>query len=471
MFFYRRFFVFCIAILFFANEIFGATMNPRVRKVPQKIQEQIFVSPKETLPDLVAFLVQGSSDTAAKVKILHDWICDNIAYDTDVFSEQGAGPQGIQEVLTKRRAVCVGYANLMAVMCSLANVEAEIVTGWSKGFNYPGYLREKSDHAWNAIKIGGKWKLIDVTWDAGFVEGRTFIKNYTLEWYNLTPAQFIYSHLPEDEKWQLLPKAQIRSPEQFVQEPYLSGRFFDYGLSLGKDAAKYKNEISDFAGFDFSLSKAGVVLFASLQGDNPDVNTENFVWTQNLGKNIRFLFDVPDKKVYTFWLGAKENANSQPRSYFSKSQFEQSILPSVQNLLDSKKITQTEADLFVKSYTLVAENGRYYFLEDLFDNLRNQANKKITNLLNLNSSFYEEVLSVKVFASSDYDGCGNVKMRFPQMYQSYQKTANIRVNSPLNGSLAKESEQHFSVSTTAYSKLAIVLGKEEFFLFTKNNTH
>ena len=49
-----------------------------------------------------------------------------------------------------------------------------------------------------------------MTWDACFVERRYFIKHYTLLYYNLSPAQFIYSHLPEEEKWQLLPEIQTR---------------------------------------------------------------------------------------------------------------------------------------------------------------------------------------------------------------------------------------------------------------------
>ena len=228
--------LFVVLSLLLYSSLFAATMNPKVRQVPKNIKEQIFITPKETLPALVKFLTGTVADTGSKVKILHDWICDNIAYDVDVFTENGAGLQDYESVLKKKKAVCVGYSNLMSAMCYYAKIEVDIIPGWSKGFNYPGYLREKSDHAWNVVKIGGRWKLIDVTWDAGFVEYGTFIKNYSNHYYNLTPAQFIYSHLPEDEKWQLLSEKERRTPEQFVKEPYIPGVFFEYGLAFGKEA-------------------------------------------------------------------------------------------------------------------------------------------------------------------------------------------------------------------------------------------
>ena len=454
--------------LFLSSQIFAATMSSRVRQVPKQIQDGIFVNPKDNIVPLVKFLAGTSGDTSSRVKILHDWICDNIAYDCDVFTEEGAGAQGYETVLKKRKAVCVGYANLMAVMCQLANIESEIVYGWSKGFNYPGYLRPESDHAWNAVKIAGKWKLIDVTWDAGFVERRTFIKRYTTQWYNLKPEQFIYSHLPEEKEWQLLGEKQIRTSERFEKEPYIPGVFFEYGLSFGKDAPSYTNLIHGETGFDFSSSKNGVSLSAGIYGESDGADLSRASYFENAGRNKRFLFDVPDKKVYTVRVGARINGVTSNPYYFSRADFEQKVLAKAQELLAEKKITKNEADLFVKSYYLVAENDRYYYAEDLFDNGRNMANSKILKLLERNTSRYENVLSFEVRAADDYAGFGADGARFPQLYLGYQTAQNIKLVSPLQGTLQKGSEQHFAVSTSAYSKLAFVLGESDFVFLTKN---
>ena len=464
----KKFFLIFAVMMLSLPPIFSAAMSPRVRQVPNAVQEQIFLTPKETLPELVKSLTNGIGDAQGKVKVLHDWICDNIAYDCDVFTDEGVGEQGYEPVLKKKKAVCVGYANLLYVMCQLAGVECDVVFGWSKGFNYPGYLREESDHAWNVVKIGNKWKLIDVTWDAGFVERRSFIKRYTLQWYNLTPAQFIYSHLPEEDEWQLLPEKQIRSHAQFEKEPYVPGIFFEYGLSFGKDAPDYTNEIREAVGFDIVSTKNTISVFADLYGENSVPNMDRAVWLENSGSTRRFVFDVPDKATYKARFGAKASGAVSNPSYFSKSDFEQNVLPKVAALLSQKKITQKELDLFEESYFLIEENGRYYYAEDLFDNPRNTANTKILKLLERNVNRYETVLTVEVKAGTDYAGFGRGEARFPDMYVSYQNASKIRLVSPLAGTLEKGSEQHFSLETSAFSYVAIVLPGNKFVFFEKN---
>jgi len=463
----KRLVILCFATIL-SFQSFAATMNSRVRQVPKDIQEQVFVSPKETLPELVKFLAGTSGDTASRVKILHDWICDNIAYDCDVFTEKGAGQQDYETVLKKKKAVCIGYANLMAAMCFYAKIEVDIISGWSKGFNYPGYLREQSDHAWNAVKINGKWNLIDVTWDAGYVERTTFIKHYTLQWYNLTPSQFIYSHLPDEDKWQLLPEKQVRSHKQFEKEPYIPGIFFEYGLSFGKNVPGYTNEISEATAFDFVSPNSNVNLMPEIYGINNSFDMSNAMWIENSGTNKRFIFDVPDKDLYKVRIGARTNGVTNNPDFFLRTDFEQNIMPKTKNLLAEKKITKNEAELFEKSYFLIEENNRYYFAEDLFDNARNSANKKILKLLERNTSRYENVLSFEVKASESYSGFGKTTARFPQMYRGYASATNIKLESPLKGVLKKGAEEHFSIKTSAYSKIVIVLGEGDFVFVPKD---
>ncbi len=465
----KKMLLLALSFLFSIFFVFPASMSPRVRQVPKNIQEQVFITPKETLPELVKFLINGIGDTAGKVKVFHDWICDNIAYDCDVFTDAGAGEQGYETVLKKKKAVCVGYANVFNAMCYYAKIEQNTILGWSKGFNYPGYLRPESDHAWNAVKIGGKWKLIDITWDAGFVERRTFIKRYTTQWYNLSPAQFIYSHFPEEREWQLLPQKQIRTSKQFEKEPYIPGLFFEYGLLLGKNEPGYTNEIGGASGFDFVSSKNNVSIVASIHDKNGSLDLGRAVWSENYGNSHSFIFDVPDKETYTVTLGAKINGVTNNPNYFSRADFEQNVLPKAQALLAAKKITKGELDLFEKSYYLIEENGRYYFSEDLFDNPRNSANTKILKLLERNTGRYDNVLSFEVKAASDYAGFGRDIQRFPQRFLPYHLAQNIQVLSPLEGSLKKGSEVHFSVKTSSFSQMMLVLSENDYVPFVKNS--
>ena len=439
-------------------------MNSKVRQVPKNLQEQVFITPKETLPELVKFLVKTNAATSSYVQILHDWICDNIAYDCDVFTSKGVGDQDYETVLKKKKAICIGYCNLMAAMCNYAKIEVAIIHGWSKDLSYNGYLDQKGDHAWNAVKIGGKWKLIDVTWDAGYTDRGYFIKSYTLQWFNLSPAQFIYSHLPEEEKWQLLPEKQIRSKEQFEKEPFIPGLFFEYGLSFGKNVPKYTNEISGATSFDI-ITKGNVVMLSKFYEANTSSDMNSALWVENKGNTKCFIFDVPDKKTYTALFSVKLKGRMLNSKYFSKTNFERKILPNMKNLLSTKKITQKEAELFENSYFLIDENNRYYYADDVFDSLRIQATSKILKLLG--QDYYETILKLNIKAAPDYEGFGKNVIRFPHVHPAYNDVSNITLISPLKGTLKRGSEEHFSIKTNSGSSFMIVTVEKEQYISTR----
>ena len=259
----------------------------------------------------------------------------------------------------------------------------------------------------------------------------------------------------------------MRSHKQFEQEPYLPGVFFEYGLSLGKDAPCYTNEISGATGFDIVSSKSNVVVMGSFYGgNNPDLNYGSFFETS--GKTRRFIFDVPDRKTYTTNFGARTNVVINNPTYFSRADFEQNVIPQARSLFDKKKITKNELDFFEKSYFLVEENNRYYYTEDLFDNPRNSANTKILKLLERNTTRFENVLSFDVKAADSYEGFGKGIKRFPKMYITYFLPSKMILESPLQGTLTKGSEVHFSLQTNGFSSLAIILPGDDFVFLKKN---
>lgn len=101
----------------------------------------------------------GKSDYD-KVKAIHDFICQNNAYDyanlgndayVTKFSAFGA--------LIDGASVAQGYANLFYRMCLEAGVDARIVGGTAD--NGEG----EAPHVWNIARIGGIYYFVDVTWD------------------------------------------------------------------------------------------------------------------------------------------------------------------------------------------------------------------------------------------------------------------------------------------------------------------
>ncbi len=161
-----------------------------------------------------------------KARAIFTWIAVNIRYDLDALGVV-KGPAGFSysseeeliakkqkfkedmayETLRSKKAVCHGYAMLYTVIAEKVGLEAEVVPGTAKSYpNHIGRYPNISDHAWNAVKVNGEWKLVDVTWGAGSVIGRTkkFEFDFNDGYFFSNPKDFFLKHYPEDEKWLLL---------------------------------------------------------------------------------------------------------------------------------------------------------------------------------------------------------------------------------------------------------------------------
>ena len=214
-------------------------IDPRVRSVPAQVQQGVFSEPDRFLGPLVQSLTGGVADDAWKVKILHDWLADNISYDCANYFSGAPVSTDWTDALRRRKSVCYGYAASLARMCELAGVRAVTIQGYGRGY---GYLNGTADtpsqvnHAWNAVWLRAGWRLVDTTWDAGHVEGRSYVKQYGTTYLFLDPQQFLYTHFPAEPAWQLLAKP--LSAAEFSGLPYLSGALFEYGLRLRTPLAR-----------------------------------------------------------------------------------------------------------------------------------------------------------------------------------------------------------------------------------------
>ena len=432
-------------------------MNSRVRKVPQHLMEDVFIEPETTLPEVVSLLTNGISSSFLKVKILHDWICDNIVYDTEMYFSGSIKAQDYISVLHRKNAVCSGYTNLMNKMCNLAGIESIGINGYSKGLWYNGKIPEDTDHSWNAVKIGNKWYLVDVTWDAGIVDRRTFIKRYSSEWLFLDSRPFLYSHFPEENAYQYY--APVLTIDEFVQEPYIAGIFFQYGLALNQDKLKYDNLINGSFTFDISLQNSNISLSSKLRTANQkEINAAT--WGIREGKTVTFDFDVPDENEYVGHIFARYNNEVRLQEKIQIEIFENEWLPRVESLYieDSpkeSKITEEELVYFKNSYYKVEENGSYYFLEDQFDSPRNDAVLKIHKVLDLSTMWMENVLDFNICTAPDYPGYGTDVLKYPYTYASYHQARNTQLLSPLKGVLKAGTTENISLASSDYSKLGI----------------
>lgn len=94
-----------------------------------------------------------------KVKTIFDFICDNVTYDYDnVFNDEYTLKHTAYAAMMNGKAVCQGYTLLFEKLALESGLEARIALGSKGGEN----------HAWNIVKLGDKWYLLDTTYGSMF---------------------------------------------------------------------------------------------------------------------------------------------------------------------------------------------------------------------------------------------------------------------------------------------------------------
>ena len=93
------------------------------------------------------------------------------------------------------------YTLLYKRMADVVGLECAYIGGHSKSSVLGGW----GGHAWNAVKIDGKWELLDVTWGSGHGDGDGKFRQVFRPGYFCTPPRlFALDHFPDDARWQLL---------------------------------------------------------------------------------------------------------------------------------------------------------------------------------------------------------------------------------------------------------------------------
>ncbi|BCW97874.1 MAG: hypothetical protein KatS3mg024_0701 [Armatimonadota bacterium] len=258
-----------------------------------------------SIASLARALTAGLTSDEERARAIFRWIAENVSYSARTPASSG----GVDAVLRSRTAACEGYAGLFAAICRAAGMEAQVVGGYSKGYHYRagGALSPKPDHAWNAVKIDGVWRLVDCTWGTGYLDdsGR-FHRLFNSHYFLTPPEEFIFDHLPEDPKWQLLPRPLSR--EEYHQLVMVRPPFFRYSL---RPVSHRQAEIRLRGPGSVTMgAPANVALMARLySGDAEVAGTPVFV---RRSSNAEVLINPPAAGAYRLRLFAKSCDSSGP---------------------------------------------------------------------------------------------------------------------------------------------------------------
>ncbi len=187
-----------------------------------------------------------------KVRAIYTWMALHITYDVKTYlkgtkpvkytyrtneeklqKEKEIENKLAKQTLKTKKAVCHGYATLFKTLCEMSGIECVLITGMSKITRSDiGKEPIRTDHAWNAVKLNKQWKLIDVTWGAGYIDGQKmqFVKQYTDVFFFTDPEKFFYNHFPNDKKWLLTQK----NGNDFAQLPLYFRTYINSNIEIVK---------------------------------------------------------------------------------------------------------------------------------------------------------------------------------------------------------------------------------------------
>jgi hypothetical protein len=280
----------CVAVSYAQNDF--AQIDQHADNAPVRL--------KHSIPALVKYLIRPAKSDLKKVRVIFRWITQNINYDVDAYFDRRLIVDDPQRVIRRGSAVCGGYSELFNRMCSEANIQSELIGGWSKG--YGERLTGRPNHAWNAVKINFKWYLLDATWGAGHLnEQLKFTRRFNDHYFLTDPEQLIYDHLPEDEQWQLIKQPFTR--KQFDNLVLLRPAFFANGLKL---KSHFNSKITSDGKLTVKIEAPQNSYLSAQLLENNSPLSKNYSFTQRHDATYFVQMRFPKKGTYTLRLFVKE---------------------------------------------------------------------------------------------------------------------------------------------------------------------
>jgi transglutaminase/protease-like cytokinesis protein 3 len=160
-------------------------------------------SVEKSISALAGYFVTNLHTGQELIRAFYYWTANEIVYDVDnmfTFRPEDEPGKIITRTLLERKAVCQGYSELFHELCEFAGIESYVVAGYTKQNGNVVNI----NHAWVVARLDTSWYFFDPTWGSGFITNGKFIKKFTNEYFRVSPAIFIKSHMPFDPLWQCL---------------------------------------------------------------------------------------------------------------------------------------------------------------------------------------------------------------------------------------------------------------------------
>lgn len=186
-----------------------------------------------------------------KVRASFKWITNNIRYNLEEAMRPGRTTiqyrytsekerlekiQQIKDSIVKvaffsKQGVCEEYAQSLKKLCDLLGIEAVVLTGYVRNSAYEiNRVPNTTNHAWNAVKVGKTWMIIDATWASGYVMNGKWYKDFNEYYFNVDSKKIGYTHHTNNGMWSI--KLNQGTLKEVYMQPIYGKEFLRNDLEL-----------------------------------------------------------------------------------------------------------------------------------------------------------------------------------------------------------------------------------------------
>ncbi len=246
-----------------------------------------------------AFGISKFNSDFLKIKFIHDWMIYHNSYnkkaleDPNLFQSR-LSHSPISALKDEYSPVCEGYAELANIIFNMFDIENIYVVGKAAGDN----------HAWNYVKINGKFYLLDITHDDPILADETDLNKVKL---NVSSKYFLTTnkanHIP-DSKYNY----PILSNTDYIKTKDNGLNFLSYKEDITIDNYKdiFKGLVSNNL-YDIEIYKDGVLKYDSIDKIKPEAGRYTWYLISKLDRTFfsnvlssgTFIIKAPNK-VFKF---------------------------------------------------------------------------------------------------------------------------------------------------------------------------
>ena len=424
-------------------------------------------------------------DEAESAYLVYKWLSQNIAYDCYALNH-GTVDHTEKGTYNKGKGVCAGYSYIFATLCKAMGLEAYYVSGYSKGASFvPGVIPKQSDHAWNSVKIDYSYYLVDSTWGSGSCEGDSYTRVFNEFFFCTDPEAFIRSHLPSENKWQLV--TPTISLQTFVYALKLGSAFYENGLTSISPDTWSINSSSNFKVILTSKDNSNLAFLYHLyflQGNNYISQNNVCLGKRGINKNEVTCLTNNKGKYKLYIYGGPANLESYPQIVeysveSSKDAASPLYFPSLYGLYSSSDTQIIEplysplkkGNFYNFNVTTTTYNNLYVYLDNghrqeldnngkgVFTGESIYIHGEAVNLATLDNGYFHYILQYK----TEKDPNIQEEPTFPKGYSAPKNV----LYSPLTDTLKRAKSYNFKIKCESVNDMIVVDG-DNFYHLDKN---